>query len=398
MSHGASAFATGVHLVLMAWISIVELGLSSSQLGWIQAAVLFPNLLLILVAGAWADRVNPAKVMSAAQLLLSCSFVSLLLLLTGGYANFVSLLIYAITVGIGQAFIQPVREKLVTQIQGSSAQKRISLLSITQFSLQSCGMALAALTDTVGLNGILVIQIVASLSSCIVLASLVKFIGDGTANTTSGHKTAQDIAGAARYVINSSGLCQLMALITFNGYMHMGVFLVAIPVVATGTYRLSSSEYAWLQMLFVLGMICAHTFLLRAKLVEYPGQGALFSLLYTTLIGFALAKGPTPFGFYSLVFLWGLTAGNSAGRCRLVLQSLVVPEMKGRIMAVYQLMLFGAAPFGALVTGYLINYMSIKNIFSFMSMSSAALFVVFLFSRTLWSIKQHVEKGDASSS
>lgn len=371
---------------------MVELGLSSSQLGWVQAAALIPNLLLILVAGAWADRVNPAKVLSVAQLMLSFSFFGLFLLLNSGHANFLGLMVYATAVGIGQAFLQPVREKLVTQIQGHTAQQRISLLSITQFSLQSGGMGLAALTEVIGLNGIILIQVLVSLSSSIVFSTLIKNVSSGSSKD---YNTTRDIAGALRYVANSSGLRQLMMLIAFNGYMHLGVFLVVIPVIATGDYNLSSSQYAGLQVLFVLGMICAYVSLLRTQLVEYPGQGALFSLLYTALIGFGLAKEPTPFGFYSLVFLWGLVAGNSAGRCRLVLQSLVVPEMKGRVMSVYQLMLFGAAPFGALVTGYLINHMAINNIFSFMSVSSVLLFGSFLFSRTLWSVKQ--EKDDPNN-
>jgi len=376
----------GVHVVVIAWMSVVELRLTSDQLGWVQASVLLPTLLLMLVAGAWADRFDPAKLLSGAQLLLTLSYVGLWLVVVQERGGFLSLVLYAVAVGVGNAFVQPVREKLITELKKGSAQRRISILSITQFSLQSAGIGLAALTEAIGLDVVIAIQACVSALSSMVYMTLTREQPVGSRSVTD---TLEDIRRALVYITDSAGLRQLMTLIAFNGYMHLGVFLVAVPLMATRTYNFSSSEYAGLQLLFVLGMITAHSVLLTKKTVEYPGQGALFSLLYTALIGFGLAQGPTPFGFYSLVFLWGLVAGNSAGRCRLVLQSLVVPEMKGRVMSVYQLLLFGAAPLGALVTGYVLNHMEIYQIFGFMSFSSVAIFSVFLLTRTLWSVKQH---------
>jgi len=386
ISHGASAFATGVHVVVIAWLAVAEFGLSTSQWGWVQAAGLLPNLLLMLVAGAWADRYDPAKVLCIAQCVITGAYLALLLLVVSGSHSFWGLLFYAMAVGSGNAFIQPVREKLLIDLRNDSIQRRISKLSITQFSLQSAGLGVAALSSTLGFVFVIFVQIGVSLLSALSFFSLRR-----SAISASVAGTAHDIALAIKFVKQSPGLRQLMALVAFNGYMHMGVFLVMVPFVATRNYQLNSSEYAALQLLFVLGMIVAHFALLHRKMVQFPGQGALFSLLYTALIGFGLAKGPTPFGFYSLVFLWGVVAGNSAGRCRLVLQLLANHEMRGRLMAVYQLMLFGAAPIGALVTGYVFSYLSVDRIFLFMSVSSILLFVVFLFSRTLWAIEQSEE-------
>ncbi len=370
---------------------MVELELSSTEWGWVQAAALLPTLLFMLVAGAWADRFDAAKILCCAQLLLSCSYLGLCFLLASDGGNFSRLVVYAVMVGTGNAFVQPVREKLVTEIDAASVQRRISMLSITQFSLQSAGIALAALAETLGVELIVAIQAGVSFISSLVFMTLVQ---KKDRPTSSWYNTATDIRRALAHIVDSSGLRQLMVLIAFNGYMHLGVFLVAIPLVATRSYNFSSSEYAGLQLLFVAGMIIAHSFLLRRKTVEYPGQGALFSLLYTALIGFGLAREPTSFGFYSLVFMWGLVAGNSAGRCRLVLQSLAAPEMRGRVTAAYQLMLFGAAPLGALVTGYVLNRIEIDQVFSFMSYSSIALFATFLLTRTLWSIQQlDTDKG-----
>lgn len=385
VSHAASAFATGVHVVMMAWIGLQELHLSPLLWGVVQGAALLPNLLLMLVAGAWADRYNPARVLAAAQCLLSVSYLGLLVMVQSGEGSFITLVAYAVVIGVGNAFVQPVREKLVADLPDVPLQRRVSLLSITQFSLQGADMGLAALSDHVGIVLVLGVQAGVSCFSALVFASLVSRTSSPKRAVVS---TAQGIGSALRAVMQSPGLRQLMTLIAFNGYMHLGVFLVVIPVVATRVYQLNAHEYAGLQALFVAGMVSAHFLLLRQKTVEFPGQGALFSLLYTALVGFGLAKEPTPMGFYFLVFMWGVVAGNSASRCRLVAQSLAAVEMRGRVMSVYQLMLFGAAPIGAMVTGIVLKVLSFQQIFYVMSASSVMLFVLFMFSRSLWAVRQ----------
>lgn len=362
-----------------------ELHLSSIEWGMVQGAALLPNLLLMLVAGAWADRFDPAKIMAAAQALISLSYVALLLVLQSGHGSFEMLLVYAAVVGAGNAFIQPVREKFIAEIPSIPLQQRISLFSITQFVLQAAGIGVAALSDSFGISFVIVVQALASSISALVFFSLVRSREKVTGPARS---TLADIASAIKTVAKNPGLRQLMALIAFNGYMHMGVFLVLVPIVATRVYEHTAAQYAGLQALFVLGMVISHLFLLRQKKVEFPGQGALFSLLYTAMVGFGLSKGPTPLGFYMLIFVWGLVAGNSAGRCRLVAQSLASAGMRGRVMSVYQLMLFGAAPIGAMATGVVVDILPVEQIFIVMSVSSVALFMLFMLSRTLWSVRQ----------
>lgn len=387
VAHGASAFATGIHIVMSAWIAVSVLNLSSLSIGWVQAAGLIPNIFLMLLAGAWADRRDPAKVLALALSLHSVCFFSLAVLIKTDALSLHGLLLYSLFVGVGNAFCQPAREKLVSEIDRHSIQARVSLLSITQFSLQSAGIVLAGLADSIGIFEIVLLQGVASLVSLGVALTLCNKTNIPQEDCTSS-SILDEIKAAVQLVRSNLALKQLMLLIAFNGYMHMGVFIVLLPIMATKIYHFSSVQYGSLQLLFVVGMITAHFSLLKKDTIEFPGHGALFCLLYTAVIGFALSKFPTEFGFYALVFCWGLVAGNSAGRCRLVLQALVEKDMKGRAISMYQMCLFGAAPFGALVTGVVIDYLSIQEILDFMSVSSIALFAVFLFSRSLWSVKQ----------
>ena len=72
-------------------------------------------------------------------------------------------------------------------------------------------------------------------------------------------------------------LRQLLLLVGFNGYMHMGVFLVVVPLLARDVYHMSMAQYAAVQLLFVLGMMSAHLGLYIKKDDAHPGQGAVFA-------------------------------------------------------------------------------------------------------------------------
>lgn len=383
-AHGLSALATGIHLVAMAWLALTVLDLNSLHWGVVQAAALLPNLLFMLYAGALADRVEPARIMAFAQGALTLGYGALALLIFLDALSLPFLLLYAVTVGASNAFLQPAREKLVALVESNTLQQRISMLSITQFSFQGAGMLAVAISHFIAIQWVISVQCILSLIASVMFWGLIQ---SGGSKVGPPKKPLVEMLAAIQFVSKSKTLVQLMALVAFNGYMHMGVFLVLVPIIATQTYQHSSAEYASLQLLFLLGMITAHVALYRQKTVEFPGQGALFSLLYTALVGFGLSKGPTPFGFYALIFFWGVVAGNSAGRCRLVLQTMVEPEFKGRAMAVYQLCLFGVAPVGAMVTGFVMNFMKVQDIFLFMSGSSVVLFLLFMMTRSIWSVK-----------
>ena len=375
-------------MVLLSWLAVGQLNLEATQVGWLQATALLPNLAFMLLAGVWADRFNSANIIVCAYGLHALAFFSLSFALFNDALNFYLLLFYGFTVGVGNAFLQPVREKLLATINTVHVQKRFSYASIVQFSCQSVGIVFASSSEFIGYAFVVLAQ---GCFTLIALASML-LLKHVDRKMPSINSVYQDALEGFLAVYRSKPLSQLMILIGFNGYMHLGVYIVAVPLMARSVYDLNAMEYGGLQLTFVLGMIAAHVSLIRKASLDFPGQGALFSLLYTSVVGFALAKGPTISGFYFIVFCWGFVAGNSAGRCRLVVQALSDAAMKGRIMSIYQFVLFGFAPLGALVSGYFIKYLKLEHIFYVMSGSSAVLFFIFIAGSALANVKQAVEQ------
>ncbi len=388
IAHGGASMALGVHLVLLAWLSVSYLQLTPAEIGWVQAAALIPSVFSVLLAGVWADRYSPITIIACAYFILVCAYLGLGAAVHFQFLSFRGLLLYGVVAGIGNAVVQPVREKLVGQFSESELQKRISTTSIIQFTCQSAGIILASFSDDIGVWLVSLVQVcVISIAICSILVLSPSLIVPARV-LNKQQKFWRALACTVKQFVKDSALKQLLILVAFNGYMHMGVFIVVMPLIARDLYQLSSLQYGMLQLVFVVGMVTAHWRLLLRSKVNHPGQGALFCLLYTSVIGIALAKQPTLQGFYLLVLFWGWVAGYSAAHCRLVLQSRSNHEHRGKMMSVYQFVLFGMAPLGALATGYCLRFFSSGEILWVMGLSSGCLFFVFLIFRSLWAVEQ----------
>jgi MFS family permease len=383
--HTANALNIGVQMVLVAWLAAGVLQLSPAGIAWVQAAVLAPNLALILFAGAMVDRHHPARILTFTNTALLLVHLAALGLLLAGSFDRTSLLLYALCLGSGNSFVQSAREKLVAQLDDQRLQQNISLAGVCQYLAQAVGIASASLMDYLGAYVIVGLQAGLCLLALACYARLVQLVPQVA--PLSG-PLAPAVGAALRRVWQQIALRHLILMVAFNGLMHLGMFLVLLPVLARDYMSFSSFEYAFLQLCFTLGSVLSFWVILQRGRVRYPGQAVLFCSLYTGMIALALAAGPTLYGLFGLIFLWGVVAGASANLSRLVLQTLVPDDFRGRAMSVYQLALFGMAPLGALLAGGLVQWYGVTFTFHVLAGSSFGLFAVSLLSRALWGVRQ----------
>ncbi len=385
-AHSANALSMGIQIVLLSWLAAGVLRLPADQIAWVQAAVFLPNLLLLLMAGAVSDRIAAPLVSVTANTFLALTHGSAFLIIRFGELGFPELVGYAMALGSGNAFVQAAREKLVVQMGTQRVRQTISAMGICQFLAQAIGMGLAAFNDWWGAQVLLGIQALACLASAIIYGVLHRRLRTEDEHLQS---TATTILAAIheslRAVSINRPLRQVLVLAGFNGLMHLGLFIVVVPVIARDVMAFGSLEYGALQLLFILGTVLAHGLILRRN-VRYPGQNILFCLLYSGFVGFAMAAGPTVAGLYALILVWGIIAGVSANLSRLVVHSITPVESRGRIMALYQFVLVGAAPAGALLAGYIVKHGSVWLALKIMGGASVTLFGLFLLSRSLWSV------------
>lgn len=377
-AHGCNSLSAGIQLVLVAWLAVAVLRLPASQVGWVQCAALVPNVLLLLWVGAVVDRSNPARLLVIANAGLALVHGMFYLLCLGKGPDLFSLIVYAAALGSFNALVQNAREVLVGRLAVSGTlQKTVSRVTFVQFSAQAFGVFLAGFTDLLGVPNVILLQL------CLCLGALVFYSGFGGQVCSAGDSGPGFLSALGR-LMRIKNFVLVLVVIGFNGFMHLGMFVVLLPLLSTNSLGFDSFAYGLLQLSFVAGAMAVSAGLVRGARTKNPGQHVLFALLYSGLIGFALWAGPTTFGLYALIFLWGGVAASSANHSRVIVQSLTPEAMRGRAMALYQMALFGTAPFGALLAGYLVQEGGTALPLKIIGSTSVALFAVLFFYPKLW--------------
>ncbi|WP_323844911.1 MFS transporter [Microbulbifer magnicolonia] len=391
LGYSGTSLATGLQVILLPWIAVAVVGLPALHLGWVQAAVLLPNLLFLLLGGALADRRDSAVVSALACLGLALCHGGLLLYFSYRIPNLAVLLLYGICLGVCTAFLQPARDNLVQRsardreghTTESRVQKTVTWMMLAQYGGQAIGMLLASRFDQWGPQLLLGIQAAVLLLAAVILLALRE---KKPSVPEEGKRPHALILDGLAQTWRRPALRELIALMAFNGFVHIGVFLVVLPLLAaqfSGTDGRGASYYATLQLAFIAGTVGATVTMLRRGQGRAPGRGILMCLLYSAALLLAISFGPTPLGLILLCICWGGVAAASAALGRGIVQLFAPAEYRSRIISIYQLALFGSAALGALAAGVLSEYAAPLTTLMWAGILSLVAFVLVAFSGAL---------------
>jgi len=382
------SIALGIQIIVLPWLVVDHLLLTSVWVGWVQAAVLIPNLLLLLIGGLTADRGTGARWLVPLLIVNSIIHSVLLLVLNYEWLSISIVCIYSLLLGMTNAFIQPWREYLLKKIQQQELQKTVAKSSLCLYGGQVVGVALSSSMSSIGIEWLLLGQVGAILIAAIAFYCIYRRLLAYRVGNEAVSEGGEDISleEGFRHVWSIPALRSLMAIVAFSGFFHIGVFIVALPIIVRQVYGESIEFYSGLQIAFVIGTIVATLVVIYRQSLNDPGRRILFSLLYGGVILLALSAKPTLMGLFTLIFLWGLVVGISSNMGRSVLQLLAPESLRGRIISIYQLALFGSAPFGALSAGYAIELWGVLYVLKLSGIISLLAFAVTLTTRSLWEL------------
>ncbi len=115
IGRATSFIGTGMLPVALSF-AILGRGGSTSEVGWVLSAEVFPLGLFLLVAGVIADRVNRRAVMLGSDLLRCAAQAGLACWLLLGRPPLWGFIVLEFTVGIGTAFFTPAMTGLIPQV------------------------------------------------------------------------------------------------------------------------------------------------------------------------------------------------------------------------------------------------------------------------------------------
>lgn len=385
-----NSLATGIQLVVLPWLATGQLNLPAEQVGWIQSAQLIPGAVLMLWSGSLADRHNSKRFLPWYYLLTFACHVIMWWIIQTGYLLFSWLLIYGVLLGTVFTFIQPIRDRILPALaeQGSKGlQRGVVLVGMCAYVGQALGVTIAGQMDNLGLTFVYAVQCCClGLAACC-MAYIIRYkplVEKTTPRINRSASSQPTILDGLVYVFRHSVLRHLVILVSFNGFMNLGVYLVALPLLARDVYLKDAAFFSALQFAFVIGNVAASFALLRRGHVESPARSVLFCLLYSAVLMLAIAAHPNNHGLLLLVFCWGLVAGVSSNMGKALLQQQVKNEYRGRVVSIYFLALLGSAPLGALFCGYVMDIWGAALMFTLAGSMSLLLFFIYMCLPSPW--------------
>ncbi len=381
----------GLQIIAVPWLAVDYLELSPFFVALVQAAVLIPNVFLLIFGGISADRGTLLGKFLCLLIIYGLSHIYLFVVLDQVWLSFSLLLVYALLLGCVAAFIQPLKDYLVGSLAKDNLQATIAKNNLCQYSGQALGIILASPLYLYSLELLPLLQIlliiVAGFCFYLLRASLVSNNNSIETYQTTKKPSYSSLFSGFKSCWESKVLRSLIAIVVVNGFFHVGVFVVALPILAKQIYVEDVSFYSLLQCLFILGTVATTVLVIVRGQLDSPGRRVIFSVLYAGLILLGLSAGPTQYGLMFLIFLWGVVVGVSSNLGRAILQSQALLAYRGRVISIYQLALFGCAPLGSLFAGFAIESWGVLYLLKISAIASFIAFFATFFTRALWDIE-----------
>ena len=326
-----SLIGSWMQSIALSWL-IFRLTNSSQKLGTVNFCNQLPVLLFAVWGGVVADHFNRRKILIITQ--FSCMVLAGLLatITLTDYIKVWHLYIFALALGITQAFDIPARQSIIVELVGKEDLSNAIILNSSMFNgARLVGPAIAGLViDWIGEGWCFAAN---SLSYIAVLVGLLamKIIPHSRKSTI--ETPTQGLKDGFNFIIHSfptTALNTMGYLLAMSGIgAFVGALLLALRKKAQGMEKLIAFAMT----------TCGFCFIFFGN-----STTRWISMLLMVPIGFCLMAQ--------------MASSNT------LIQNLVPDYLRGRVMSFHAMMFMGGAPVGALLSGYLAERIGIPLTFT----------------------------------
>ena len=361
----SSWFASlGLQFVLVPTLAIITLKTSASELAIVQMMFSLPQLFLLLYAGSVADKSNSRLVLMLIHLLAAMPVAALGWLVYFNALSYWHLIVFAISMGIISAFSSPTRDGILTRVTSRNIQSAVMMALVTQFIAQLSGFVLAGLAAPIaGPWALLALQFIAIIFGLFAAFFLPSLPAIKHQTTIGDHGHVQDRGWLTGYhIVAESDRLYPVVLSTISvGVFFIGIFMVALPLIVRNVFGGGQLEIAIMNVCFWGGTIFTTLVMLNRRPIRRRWRAMTLALVVGSIslicVGFA-----TSFTAVCIfVTCWGLAAGVNMAMSSTIVQIEAPVQAKARVMALYNLGFLGAAPMGAMITGFVSEWVGAQT-------------------------------------
>jgi MFS family permease len=344
-----SMMGTWMQSVAQGWL-VFQLTGSEFALGAVSFVGTAPALFLMLPAGALIDRTPRRQLLLMTQTAMMLLAFILAGLAASGILQVWHVALLAVGLGVANSFDAPARQALaVEMVEDRRDLMNAIALNSTIFNLARVvgpavgGAALALLGAAwcFALNGISFLAVIAALLMMRLPASV---------NAPSREPLTAQIRAGLRYAYEHRATRAIILLVGVASLFGMS-YAVLLPAFAVDVLNVGEAGLGALNAAAGVGALIGS--LVVASMASFRHKGWVLTVGSLAFPLGLLALSFSRSFVLSLAFLVavGLAIVTQNATCNTLVQSSVPDELRGRVMAVYTLMFFGTAPFGALQAG-----------------------------------------------
>lgn len=329
---------------------VLRLTDSPSAVGLVVTLQFLPFMLLSLIGGTLADRINRYR------LILFTQSISLVLAALFGFlvgtGNILLWHIYVLAFlqGFVNAVDQPVRQAFAVSLVSSDYRANaVALNSVLFNTTRILGPALAGVL--IGWLGIAAIFYLNALSFVGVLYGLLRM--DRTELNTSPPKDTTPMVARVReglaYVFHTPDILLVMLLVAAIGTFGYN-FSITLPLIGGFLLNLQQNAVAYgaLGALLGIGSLAAALVTAYSKTVT-TRRLFLAAILFSVFFA-AVALSHTYLLSALLLFILGFAGVTFTTTANTLIQTQVPDALRGRVISVYLFLFMGSTPVGGLVT------------------------------------------------
>lgn len=351
------------------WL-VLELTDSAFMLGLVGFAGSLPWLVLLLVGGVYADRVDRRRLLIRANLGMMAFAAVLTVLTWTGVVQIWHVLVLSFAGGSAIAMAAPAFQAfLFDLVERRDLQNAIAMNS-AQFNLSRIvGPSIAGLTlSVIGLAGCFGVNTLSYLAAILALL-LIRARSRPVPDRSPVWKSL--VAGVG-YVRERPRIQTLLAIAALVSLLAMP-YSTLLPIVARDALGLDASGLGWLFAIGGIGAVCGALSVAFRHLLPRRGPWLLGCAIATGLATLALGLSRTPVAAGGSLVAIGFFATSAVALSNTLLQELVDDPMRGRVLSMFGLAFMGTFPLANLAAGSLAAMTTASTT---LAISGAALAVV----------------------
>lgn len=347
---GVTAFVVpgGIQTILFPWLIAVQLDLGADLLGLAQMSMQVPALLLILLGGLLADRVDARKILINAHFLAALPAAGLALVLYTTELTYFAMILYALATGTILAFVQPARDSILNRIAMGGLQQTVTVTMGLQFGAQIIGFGIASGADTTGPIPLLIVHsslmLVGAFASSRLAPAPPQFL-----QRESGFTQIKDGLGL---VWSSERMRPAILLLTIMSAFYGGTFVVLNPIIVRDLYAGEAAQISLSFAAFMLGTITMTVLLVALGGIQRHGRGLTLAIVVGGSFLLIAATGVSFVLYLGCLFCWGMCGAVAMSMSRTIMQESAPDNYRARVMSIFSLANMGGMPIGAVIMGF----------------------------------------------